>query len=367
MRTMSRLLGNERGVALPMAMIMLVVLTGMMAAFAVLGRSEPTIAANQQRMTQSLALADSGLQLAMWALSNPTHAMGLDPAVMPHNGSPISGRYDGTQFISVGGLGGFTVRVTWEPGNAAYERTVTAVGWTPSNANTRNAHRRIRAVVQQGYTPPLDPPCVLCVGGEVQVNGAAAAFNSSVGGCPGKTPPTTATQSVQAVDITGLPTFIGYGTTGEAARGIATDTSVFKYSSDSLLKFKQYAQSQGTYYRGTQTTLPSGPGPYIVFIDTTDGEEFTSSTPPGHEARLSLSGTGTFNGTVIVAGTANLSGTWVINGGVVSENRRDTSSTNVDTDISGSVAMTYDCSKIRNVPWSFNWVVKTGGYLEEQD
>jgi hypothetical protein len=375
---------DERGVALPLAMVSLVVLTGMMVAFAVLARSEPMIAANQMQTAQALRLADSGLQVAMWALSNPTHASGLDPVTMPHTGAVVAGRYDGTQVISAGTLGAFTVRVTWEPGNGTYERTVTAVGWLPTqDGNFVNSHRKIQAIVQQGYTPPLDPPCVLCVAGEVQVNGTAAAFNSAIGACPGKTAPTTATQTLVDVGVTGHPTFIGYGTTGDAARGISSDTSQFKYTADSLSKFKEYAKSQGTYYQGTKTNLPSGPGPFVVFIDTVDGSEFTPSTSTSNEGRLDLAGGGIFNGTVIVAGTVNMSGNNTINGlvyslndlnisgnvtvsgGVISENRRDASSTSIDTDISGNVTMTYDCSKIRNLPWSYRWVVKTGGYLEQ--
>jgi len=380
------LTSNERGVALPLAMVTLVVLTGLMVAFAVLARSEPTIAMNQFQTAQALRLADSGLQLAMWALSHPAHAQGLDPAAMTHDGAVVVGRYDGTQVISAGTMGGFTVRITWEasPINGQFERTVTAVGWLPNKDGAlMNSHRKIQAVIQQGFTPPLDPPCVLCVAGEVQVNGSAAAFNSAAGACPGKTAPTTSTQTLVDVSTSGHPSFVGYGTTGAAARGLSSDTSQFKYSADSLAKFKAYAQSQGTYYQGTRTTLPTGTGPFIVFIDTLDGSDFTSSTSTANEAQLSLAGTGVFNGTVIVAGTANIRGNNVINGvvyalndlsiagnvtvtgGVISENRRDTSSTSIDTDISGSVAMTYDCSKIRNLPWSFNWVVKTGGYLEQ--
>lgn len=377
---------NDRGVALPLALVMLVLLTGLMVSFAMLARSEPMIASNQMQTAQALRLADSGLQLAMWALSNPAHAQGLDPAAMTHNGAVVAGRYDGTQVITVGTQGGFTLRITWEPSpaNGTYERTVTAVGWLPNKDGAlMNSHRKIQAVIQQGFTPPLDPPCVLCVAGEVQVNGSAAAFNSRSGACPGKTPPTTATQTVAAVSTHGNPDFLGYGTSGAAAQGIAGDTSQFKYSTDSLAKFKAYAQAQGTYYQGTRSALPTGAGPFVVFIDTLDGSNFDSNTTTANEGRLNLSGNDTFNGTVIVAGSVNLTGTSIINGlvyalndisisgnltvvgGVISENRRDTSSTSIDTDISGSTAMTYDCSRIRNLPWSYNWVVKTGGYLEQ--
>ena len=180
------LTSNERGVALPLAMVTLVVLTGLMVAFAVLARSEPTIAMNQMQTAQALRLADSGLQLAMWALSHPAHAQGLDPAAMTHDGAVVAGRYDGTQVISAGTMGGFTVRITWEasPINGQFERTVTAVGWLPTKDGAlMNSHRKIQAVIQQGYTPPLDNPTLQitawrrnqAVEAGVQVSGTALA------------------------------------------------------------------------------------------------------------------------------------------------------------------------------------------------
>ena len=67
---------NARGVAMPLAMVMLVVLSALMVSFAVLARSEPMIASNQMQTAQALRLADSGLQLAMWAMSNSTDPSG---------------------------------------------------------------------------------------------------------------------------------------------------------------------------------------------------------------------------------------------------------------------------------------------------
>ena len=388
--TLKTSITNERGVALPMAMVMLVVLSSLMVAFAVLGRTEPMIASNQMQTAQSLRLADSGMQLAMWALNNSTDATyGINMASMTWNGAATqaaSGKYNGTTWTTLGTTGGFTVMVQWQawPTNGQYERTITAVGWNPSNATTANSHRKIQAIVQKGVVTPLELPCVVCVAGEVQVNGSAAAFNSSSGACPGKTPPQFAIQTINGVSYNAHPGFQGYGTSGDAALNTTTDTSQFKYSSDALAKFKAYAQSHGTYYNGTIGSLPLGAGPYVVFIDTTDGSEFTNSTPPGHQGVLNLSGNQTFNGTVIVAGTANISGnitvnglvyalndlsvsgTVTVNGGMVSENRRDTSSTNIDTDYSGNIQMNYDCSKIQNIPFTTAWVVKTGGYSESE-
>ena len=377
-------LDNQRGVALPMAMMMLVVLTSLMVAFAVLGKTEPSIAANQLRTAQALRLADSGLQRALWALTNSTDPanQGWTLTDMQHNGQPVAGLYDGTQPIAFGN-GAFTVKITWEPGNGTYERTVTAVGWLPSkDANAMNSHRKIQAVVQMGQITPLDPPCVLCVVGEAQVNGSAAAFNTATGGCTGTNPPTYAVQTVQALAYNAHPTFLGYGTSGTGAIHQTTDPSQFKYPPAILQKIKQMAQANGTYYQGRVSSLPTSG---IIYIDTTDGTPFSDSTPPGHEGSLDLSGNPVINGIVIVNGSVNISGTPVINGmiyslndlsvsgnvvvngAMISENRRDTSSTNVDTDFSGNVTLNYNCNNIRGLPFvSTNWVVKDGAYLEQE-
>ena len=281
------------------------------------------------------------------------------------------------------GNGGFTVKITWEPGNAKFERTVTAVGWLPSkDANTMNSHRKIQAVVQMGQITPLDPPCVLCVVGEADVNGSAALFNTATGGCSGTNPPTYAVQTVQPLSYNAHPSFLGYGTTGDAAVHQGADPSEFKYPAAILQKIKQIAQANGTYYTGNRTSLPPDG---IIYIDTTDGTPFSDSTPPGHEGSLTLTGNTVFNGIVVVNGSVNISGTPVINGmiyslndmsvsgnvvvngAMISENRRDTSSTNVDTDFAGNVTLNYNCGNIRGLPFvSTNWVVKDGMYLEQE-
>ena len=63
----------------------------------------------------------------------------------------------------------------------------------------------------------------------------------------------------------------------------------------------------------------------------------------------------------------SVSGNVVVNGAMISENRRDTSSTNVDTDFAGNVTLNYNCGNIRGLPFvSTNWVVKDGAYLEQE-
>jgi len=376
---------SERGLAMPVAMVSLVILSAFVITFAILGKSDPTIAANQMQTAQALRLADSGLQLALWGLTNSTDpsGLGVNLAALAHDGTAAGGNYNGANFVTVGATGGFTVRVAWEPSNARYERSVTAVGWTPSkDAGFTNSHRKIQAVVQMGVIPPLDPPCVLCVAGEALVNGSAASFNTSIGGCPGTNPPRYAVQTVQPLQYNANPSFLGYGTRGPGAITQTNDTSQFKYTPDVLAKIKLIAQANGTYYQGAVSSLPASG---IVYIDTMDGTPFSGLTPPGRDGSLNLSGNGTFNGIVIVNGSVNITGTRIINGlvyglndltvsgnvvvngAMVSENRRDTSSTNVDTDFAGNVTLNYNCNNIRGLPFvSTNWVVKDGAYLEQE-
>jgi Tfp pilus assembly protein PilX len=383
--SMQRALRDERGVALPLAMVMMVVLAALIVSFAVLARTEPSIASNQKETAQALRLADSGLQLAIWAMNNPGASGGLDYAAMPHDGTAAGGNFDGAHYVSVGGTGGFTVLAQWPATNGTWERTVTTVGWTPSNTTSTNSHRKIQVVVQKGVVPPLDPPCVVCVAGEIQVNGSAADFVSNSNGCPGADPPQYAIQSVQAVQYNAHPTFTGYGTSGGSALNTTNNTSQFKYDAAALAQFKAYAQAHGTYYNGPISSLPTGAGPHVVYIDTTDGSEFTNSTPTSKDGNLSLSGTNTFNGTIIAAGTINISGNTTINGlvyslndlsvsgnvtvngALISENRRDTSSTSIDTDFSGSIAMNFNCTNVRNATINLlgtSWIVKPGAYVE---
>ena len=50
-----KLIKNEQGIAFPMAMIVMAILSALMAAFAVLATSEPQIAANHMGSTQARA------------------------------------------------------------------------------------------------------------------------------------------------------------------------------------------------------------------------------------------------------------------------------------------------------------------------
>ena len=96
MRASSRLARDERGIALPMALLALLILATLVISFVLLATSEPLIATNQKLVAQARALAESGIERAIWALNNPTDPNGVPnplvgPAPAPYDGSaPIA-------------------------------------------------------------------------------------------------------------------------------------------------------------------------------------------------------------------------------------------------------------------------------------
>src|SRR4051812_10638147 len=142
---------NERGVALPMALITLVLLTTLMLAFAVLSQTEPVIAANQLRVSQARAQAESGFEYAVWALSAGNVAAPPAGAIAnPMPSSPAPAPFNGGTFKLVGNTGGFLVTVINDPAGDPDTRQITSIGWTPTNdpVNTSTkAHRMIQAKV----------------------------------------------------------------------------------------------------------------------------------------------------------------------------------------------------------------------------
>src|SRR5919108_2678291 len=107
--TMRAIVRDERGVALPMAMMVLVLLTSLMVAFAVLSQTEPVIAHNQHRTAQARAHAEAGFERAVWALSQGVIAPGTNGSLSAPLPVPTPAPYDGasTSFIVNGNTGGY--------------------------------------------------------------------------------------------------------------------------------------------------------------------------------------------------------------------------------------------------------------------
>jgi hypothetical protein len=405
-------LQDERGIAFPMAMIVMAILTSLMIAFAVLATSETQLASNQMASVQARGLAESGVERALWAMtqgeagSPPSGSLVLDAIYsLP---SPVPSPYDGSTFVAVNDpvlgspIGGF--KVTVANGSVANEKVVTAIGYVPDAINPI-ATKKITVVVTR--LKWIDPVCGLCAGGEnppdtvtsVQVGGSATvnASQSAQGTappgqyCTGSHPvtPIAAVASSGTVDLNGTPDL--YAPTGGSAsqQGTVFPTGMILTDSDILtLKALAKASGPGHYLQGNQTWNDPPPNG-LIFVDTPSGQPLTNSSPSSDMLEVHISGNWSsgWSGWLVVAGDVRIqgqismsgliyaqndvtlhgTGNGAIQGAVVSTNRVDNPSTSVidATDI-GNAPISYNCRYVRNGggQLSQNWFVKPGSYRE---
>lgn len=388
-------LKDERGIALPMALMALLLLSVLVIAFVQLSTTEPLIANNQHQVAQARAVAEAGIERAAWALDNPTDPNGLPSAATlpaaPYNGAtafPVN--FNGSP------LGVFTVSVT--NGAAANERSVEAVGWVPTNTGSNpKAHQRISATLMKFRF--LDPPAALSVRGELQVSGNSLIDSRADLSCGPKAGTISLGQTeIQggAADVYGAGNNIKNEPTDALTNQPSSVFDAFTYSADELNMLKTLAKARGTYYQGavdfsSSNQIPNG----IVYIDTVSGENITDATPTSDFASVTIHGgapadpSGIFSGWLIVAGALSISGdfrmhglayvqndftytgtgTGEIDGAVISQNVRDTSSTTIDTNTGGNAGIQYNCAYARTGGGQLpqTWTIKAGTYKEIPD
>ena len=390
---LARRRGSEDGIALPMTLIILTLLTALTVAFLAFSSSEPAIAMNQMTNAQARAIAESGIERALWALTKGDSSPGAAGSIADPLPVPVPAPYDGSQYVAVG-VGGFIVTVA--AGGAVNERTITAVGYVPDNVNPV-AIKKIQTTVTK--VKFLDPPCAICAGGEnppgtttnVQIGGSASITASTAGGaqyCPGVTP-TAATYSQGAINTNGNPNITGpTGGTALSPNQPNANFAPFLFTDSDMAVLKSLAKANGTYYQGAQTwTSPPPNG--IIFVDTPSGNPLTNSSPLSDIFTVDIHGNWSppgWSGWLVVAGTISISGNTTlkgliyaqndvnlhgagggsITGAVISTNRVDTLSTNIDTNDIGNAPITYNCPSVRNGGGTIpqNWFVKPGTYRE---
>lgn len=389
-------LRGQRGVALPMAMMVLVILSALILALSRLSATEPVLANNQQQVAQARAVAEAGLERAIWALGNPA-----DPNGIPNPLGAPAAPYDGATAVpvSVSGtqLGVFTVSVT--NGGASNERNVVAVGWVPTNAGTGpKTHQKITATVYRIRF--LDPPAGLVVRGEIGAGGNSAVDSRSDTSCGNK----AGSWSLGTTSISGSATIFGHDSnntanqTSDALQNLPNSAfDPYTYSNSELDALKTIAKAQGTYYQGTvsfnsSNQMPNG----IIYVDTVSGHDIDANgpntTPVSDFASVDIHGnapadpSGIFSGWLIVAGSLSISGnfqmhgmvyvlndmsytgtgTGQIDGAVITQNVRDINATTIDTNVGGNAAIYYNCNYAKTgggqVPQS--WTIKAGSYKE---
>ncbi len=394
-RALAATVTDRRGSALPLALLALIVLSALILAFSALSASEPVIANNQLMVAQARAIAEAGLERALWALNNPGLAGGL---ANPLPGA-IPAPYDGSQFVAVSaddaGIGGF--RVTVASGAAPHERSITADGWAPNDSATPRAKQRIAVTVSQIRF--LDPPAALAVRAGLELSGDSTVDARADASCGSK----AGSVSLGATTV-GSGTAAVYGQDGNNVKNQDTDApqnqpeSTFDtvgYSNAELNMLKALARATGTYYRGavafdSSRRIPNG----IVYVDTVSGGNIDAAgpgtTPASDFASVSIGDEapadpgGAFSGWLIVAGSLSISGSFQmrglvyvlgdlshagagqIEGAVITRNLRAAADGPPGATLGGAARITYSCGQARTgggqVPGGF--LLKPGAYKE---
>ncbi|OLB99029.1 MAG: hypothetical protein AUH30_06480 [Candidatus Rokubacteria bacterium 13_1_40CM_68_15] len=379
---------------MPLTLIALVILSGLMIAFAVLAQSEPVIAANQYRGAVARALAESAVERAVWAL---TAGSGVSGGIGPPSNGVVAGPpYDGGTYITIG-AGGFTLKIT---GVSMSEAKIEAVGSTPSNTSTGSAHRKITATLMRFPNFGLDAPCALCVKGDLEVKGSSTIDARGDTSCGRKYGAYTAgtTMTLDAASIWGATdgNDTGNETTDVVINAPTSDFDAFTLGAHHLAVLKQMARTSGTYigpgsppaggasWTGAATFNASNPITRngIVFVDTISGNPPAASNPDDY-ANVDFQGTpfsmGDFHGWIIVMGnviginasgairgllyvvndvTSN-GGSTPVNGLVIAQNLNASNGSQTDATVSFNCANANGAGKVPT-----GWFLTAGSYKE---
>ena len=406
-RRLTTVMRGQRGVALPMALMCLLILTALIVAFSMMAASEPVLANNQLQVAQARAVAESGVERAIWALNNPANASGipnpLATAAAPYDDSTaIPVRINGVQ------VGVFTVSVT--NGALPNERVIVATGWVPSNTGPGpNVKQKIQVSVLQPLFTQNPPPAALTVRGEISAGGNSSIDSRSDTSCGNKAGSYSAglTYISVSADIYGHDGNDVHNQLADAVQNIPDATfNQWTYSNADLNALKAMAKKKGTYYQGSVTfnsgnQMPNG----IIFVDTISGTNIdanatgdclggtgTGCSSTSDFASVAIHGNapssadGIFHGILVVAGSLSISGnfqmyglaysvndisytgtgTGQVVGAMISRNIRDTSSTSIDTNAGGNASIVWNCSYVKNgggqLPPGFS--IEAGTYKE---
>jgi Tfp pilus assembly protein PilX len=342
---------DQRGTALPLALIVLMVVTSLTLAFLAMSSSEPLIATNLKSGEQGLAFAEAGVERTLWALANPTVATaGANTQLNNLNAIPAA--------YSVGaGQALFTIT---PPGAAsptgAFAVTISGAGLTTINATgyvLRNgaaappsllsqlaasdiaARRQIQLKVTAsgslgGSAAPSvvstggGLPGALTVGGSVQMSGSSLAdgLHKAPGvsnGCSNAAGVTIRDKSndgslTNSISVNNNNRIVGTVPNQDpslppgAQTLAAANFNQYLFTDAQLAGLKALAQSQGTYVKPTDTSqfqLNVTPG--LVFVDTVDGEPLRSPPDASQLAKVKLAGINT-GGWIIVMGSITIDG-----------------------------------------------------------
>jgi hypothetical protein len=373
---------DQHGAVLPLAMLSLLVLSAVLLGLSLLSGREPLVARNHTLMAQAQAMAEAGLDRALWALSTPDAPEGVPWF------APVPAPYDGSRLIGVAmdgvPLGGFRVTVT---GTGDRQRQVVVTGLAPGDSGLLGQARQdITATAIRLRFP--SPPAGITVRGDLQVAPGVVVDSTGDGSCGN-----------QAGTWSGGTTTLGAGSQIQGPDGeaevqqrqpvVAFDELIFGTSE--LLALKALARARGTYYQGSVTfdamrPIPNG----LIFVDTVSGRPVTEATPdedlatvslgegasagPGGVVRgwivvngsLAIGGEGVLEGLAYAADRFSQTGTARIRGSVMAGHVRSTTPSVIEARPTAGPALAASCEAARTGGGVIQqrWIVKPGSYRE---
>ena len=385
----SKRVHRQRGAVLPLAMLILLVLSAVLLGLASLTGQEPLAARNHMLVAQSQGMAEAGLDRALWALSAPDAADGVAWA------APVPAPYDGSRLVDVMvdglPLGAFRLTIS---GTGDRQRHVVVTGFAPGTpGQLGQARQDISATAIRLRFPSL--PAGLTVRGTLQVGPGVvidAADDGSCGSAAG-------TWSSGATALGPGSQVRGRGGDPMAPNGAADlrqaqDPGLFDaltFDAAEMSAFKALARARGTYYQGAVTfdsTRPISDG--LVFVDTVSGQPVSPATPaadlaavrvrdgaatdPNRIVRgwivvngsLAIEGDLTLQGLAFAADRFSQSGTSQIRGAAVAGHVRSTTPSLIEARPGAAPALTWSCETAKAGGGSIpqRWMVKPGTYRE---
>lgn len=309
---------DQRGAVLPLAMLSLLVLSAVLLGLSLLSGQEPLVARNHMLMAQAQAMAEAGLDRALWALSTPD-----GPAGVPWSAAAAA-PYDGSRLIEVAvdgvRLGGFRVSIS---GSGDRQRQVVATGLVPGDwAPLGRARQDISATAIRLRFP--SPPGGLTVRGALQVGPGVVVDASGDGSCGDQagTWSSGTTSLAPGSEVWGRGGDSA-GPNGEADVRQGQGVGLFDertFDDAELSGLKALARARGTYYQGHVSFDATRPIPQgLVFVDTISGQPITEATADADLAMVSLADGAAASSGGVVRGWIIVNGSLSIGGGVVLE------------------------------------------------
>jgi hypothetical protein len=385
---MSPILGEPRGVALPMALLSLLLLTSLSLAIVSLAQTEPTIASNHLLAVRARALAESGIERALWALTNATVPDGFGGTGDGPNvviAATAASPYDGSAFVTVGSAGGFRLTVTGADPN---RRLARSIGWSPTEdrADPRAKSRsELTATLVRVRNLAREVPCALCVASALSLTSSVVdARGSETTDCGAKVGATAAT----SLELRSGTRIFGAGAPDDSPSSVEGrdwrrhQAFTVGLARDDLETLKSVAILRGTYVRPPSDArielsgLPSG----VVFVDSPAGTHAVSATNlanvavgPRFAAATPFRGWLVVNGDVTLEAGADIEGLVYAANGLVTEGPATVTGAIVVRQALGAsgvaavdLSVRFDCAAARGsglLP--SGWFVRLGSYCDE--